>query len=180
MFPPGHAAFAYFIARFVIHKEITALGFLFLAAGAVQPTVVNVLLLELEPTYRINNLWSHSIVTLLAAWGVVALVYALRVPFRSLLLLFAIGFTTHVATDPFFEIFHLYLSARTNDVGGQWLFPFVDLVIRQPNLEPGYLVWPWQLAAELVFLAVAIRHWMKERGYSWPDALKLRKKRLTA
>lgn len=180
MFPPGHAAFAYFIARFIARREITALGFLFLAAGAIQPTATNILLREIRSIYRIHNLWSHSPVTLLIAWGIVALAYALRVPFRQLLLLFTIGFTTHLATDPFFEMFHLYFSSRTNDVGAAWLFPFVDLVIKHPRLEPGYLVWPWQLAVEFVFLAIAIWHWLKEQAYKWPDALRLRKKRLTA
>lgn len=161
MFPSGHIALAYFAAK-LARREVSLLGFGFLAAGVLFPTLSNIVIRNYLP---IHNLWSHSPVVAVALWVGLGVLILSRIPgrYRSLVLLFNIGFTAHLAADPFLDMANLYFSARTGDVGQSWLFPMVVIEVRNPKLDPGFIIWPWRVGLELIFLSAAAWHWARHR-----------------
>ena len=161
MFPPGHIALAYVAAK-LARREVSLLGFGFLAAGVLFPTFSNIAIRNYLPIY---NLWSHSPVVAGALWVGLGLLILSRIPgrYRSLVLLFNIGFTAHLAADPFLDMVNLYFGARTDDVGQSWLFPLVLIEVRNPRLDPGFIIWPWRVGLELIFLSATAWHWTRHR-----------------
>ena len=159
MFPMGHAAFAYLVYTRIARGPLTAIPLALLVAGAVFPTVVNESL-QRWPVFSIHPLWSHSLVTLAAVWaGWVLIRFATSNVFTTYWFAFAVGLTTHLLSDIPFEFAHLYFSILTNEAGTPWLFPFDQITLKQPRLEPGYFLLPWQLMAEGLALVVATAHW---------------------
>lgn len=155
----GQAAFAYLVYRKIARGPLTAIPLALLVAGALFPTVANEALREWR-FFPIHPLWSHSLVTLVAAWlAWAAIRYSGLRALATYWLAFTIGFTTHLLSDIPFEFAHLYFSSLTNEAGSPWLFPFDRISFSQPRLDPGFFLLPWQLMAEAFALGVATLHW---------------------
>jgi hypothetical protein len=157
-------AFAYFVHWRATRRAISVGAFVALAIAAVTPTIANEAL-SMWKVPGVHHLWTHSLVVPLGLWAVWFVLGFAPVPSRVLqwLFAFALGYTTHLASEPLFDMLHLVLSVRTTDVGTSWLFPFYNVVVTGPQLEPGfYLVW-WQVGLEAVALVAALWHWQRVR-----------------
>ena len=73
---------------------------------------------------------------------------------------------TEVGLGDFLSDFYLlYFSKDVDDIGGSWLYPWRPYILREPQLVPGYNLWPWQLATEGVLLLSVFWWWLSSRSW---------------
>ena len=160
MYPPGHVAFSYLLARRVIRNQPTATEFAALTLGTLFPAASNVALQYLN-VFGLNHFWSHSPVLLVPLVILGILAYGLHVPHRRVPLLFAFGVASHLINDMISDFPLLYFSDRVDDMGGPWFFPWRPIIIEGPQLEPGFEIQPWELIFEGVFLLWTLGLWSR-------------------
>ena len=158
MYPIGHVAFSYLVARPVVRKEPTMAEFAALAAGTVLPAVSNVAMQHLN-FIGVNHFWSHSPLLLVPLGILGILAYTIPVPLRRVPLFFALGVASHLISDIIFDFPLIYLSDSVDDIGGPWFFPWRPILIRYR--ETGFDVQLWELILEGLFLLWALRIWRR-------------------
>ena len=161
MYPMGQMAFAYLAYRLIVRGPMPTAVLVALMGGAFFPTIATEALVRWH-LFSLNSLWAHSLVTLALMWVLVAAIRTARVGLlANVALAFAFGYTTHVVIEPLTDLALLYFSVLTDDVGAQWLFPFFEVTIRNPRLDPGFYLLPWQLTVEGFALVFALMNWWK-------------------
>ncbi len=161
MLPIGHLAFAYLFAWPVIRDHRSFFSLVTLFAGATSITIANEFM-KATHIFGLTNRWSHTPLIILVCIFASGLVYLLRLPYRWVLLLFALGAISHLVGDFVTDFALLYFSDQTNDIGGWWLFPFDRVTVKQPRLEPGFSIRNWQLLVETIWLAVTLWLWYRD------------------
>ena len=161
MYPPGHVALSYLLARPLTRNQPTVAEFACLTVGTLSPAAINVLLGYIN-FLDLNDKWSHSPLMLASLLLVAGVVYKLHFPFRVVLLMFVLGVASHLVGDFLFDFPLLYFSDRIDSVGGWWLFPFRRVTLTGPQLEPGFQIQPWELILEGVFLLGTLKLWARK------------------
>lgn len=148
MYPIGHVAFSYLLARPAIRRQPSVAELASLTAGAVFPAVSNVAIKNLG-FLEFPNFWSHSPLLLIPFGLLGALVGIIPSKFRWVPLLFAVGVASHLVTDIIFDFPLIYLSNDVDDIGGPWFFPWRPFLFRYT--QPGFDIQPWALMLEGMF-----------------------------
>ena len=158
MYPIGHVAFSYLLARPAIRRQPSVAEFGSLTAGSLLPAAGNVALKYLSIP-GVTHSWSHSPLLLIPLGLLGALIYVIPFRFRWVPLLFAVGVASHLINDIIFAFPLLYLSNATDDVGGSWFFPWRLVLFRYNG--PGFDIQPWELMLEGVFLLGTLWMWKR-------------------
>jgi hypothetical protein len=158
VYPIGHVAISYIVARPLLRSQPTVVEMAALTAGTLFPSASNITLQYIN-LFGIGHYWSHSPLLLLplGILGVLALRTAF--PFRRVPLIFALGMLSHLVLDFLFDFPLIYFSNDVDDVGGHWFYPWRPFLIRYNG--PGFDILPWELMVEGVLLMGILLMWKR-------------------
>ena len=158
MYPPGHVAFAYLVAKPVFSKQLGVADLAALTCGSLFPAVSGVVL-QSYPVFGISHFWGHSPLLIVPLLIVGFLMHWSKVPHHRVPLLFALGVASHLINDILFDFPLIYFSDRVDDMGGAWFYPWRPIIIRYE--QPGFNIQPWELILEGVFLMWTLKLWAR-------------------
>lgn len=158
MFPPGHLAVSYLVAKPFFRNRPEVPELTSLTVGTLFPDISTAVLKLIDVVY-IDSRWSHSPLVLLPLFALGIMACWTRVPRSRILVLFALGVASHLVVDILFDLPTLYFSDATNDVGGRWFYPWSPIIIEYRG--SGLNIQPWELIMEGAFLVSVLFMWTK-------------------
>ena len=156
MYPPGHIAFAYLLAKPIVRNQPSVAELAALTCGSLFPAAGNMTLQNFH-VFGISSGWAHSPLLLGPLLILGFLAYWMPIPYSRVPLLFALGFASHLVIDILFAFPLIYFSDSTDDVGGSWFYPWRPIIINYE--KPGFNIQPWELILEGLFLLGTLRLW---------------------